>query len=404
MKVLLVSETLETGGAETFVIRLANALAVRHQVIVAVMHGDRIQPQLAGQLDAQVRLERLRLPAERWLWRFDRLLRQARIDAAIIRSLQRRWLRGLIAREQPDVVHSHLLKADRLAAEARSAAPRRPRHVVTLHGDYRPYLQGHADPQMLHAERWIGRVLQSADAIVGVAREHVEHLSSVHPEARGKLQLIYNGYPEPRPASAIDPPLPTGKFVFGLVSRGVEQKGWALAVEAFAKLGRENAALVLVGEGPAIERLRRRSLQGVIFTGFAARPTDFIARFNVCLLPTLFPHESLPTAIIEYLAFGKPVIATDVGEIGTMLKAPGGRLAGCLLPFDGTSIQVAELIAAMRRLMDSPEDRAEMAQAASAAFERFAMPKCVAAYEQLYGVEDQAGALPVKPPARRSLL
>jgi glycosyltransferase involved in cell wall biosynthesis len=217
VKILLVSETLETGGAETFVIRLANALALRHQVIVAVMHGDRIQPQLAEQLDGRVRLERLRLPGERWLWRFDRLLRQAHVDAAIIRSLQRRWLRHLIAQEQPNVVHSHLLKADRLAAETKSAATRAPRHVVTLHGDYRPYLQGHADPQMMHAERWIGRVLHSADAIVGVAREHVEHLGSVHPEARGKLHVIYNGYPAPAPASAIVPPLPTGKVVFGMV-------------------------------------------------------------------------------------------------------------------------------------------------------------------------------------------
>jgi glycosyltransferase involved in cell wall biosynthesis len=384
MKVLLVSETLEIGGAETFVIRLANALAPRHQVIVAVMHGDRIQPQLAQQLDERVRLERLRLPAERWLWRFDGLLRHAHIDTAIIRSLQRRWLRRLIAREQPDVVHSHLLKADRLVAEAKSAAPRLPRHVVTLHGDYRPYLQDQANPQMLHAGRWIERVLHSADAIAGVAREHLDHIGVAYPEVRGKLQLIYNGYPAPRPASASSPLLPTGKFVFGMVSRGVEQKGWALAVEAFAHLGRENAALVLVGEGPAIERLRRQSPQGVIFTGFAARPTDFISHIDVCLLPTLFPHESLPTAIIEYLACGKPVIATDVGEIGAMLKAPGGALAGCLLPFDGTSIQVTDLTAAMRRMMDSPEDRAEMAHAAAGAFERFAMPKCVAAYEQLY--------------------
>jgi glycosyltransferase involved in cell wall biosynthesis len=402
VKVLLVSETLETGGAETFVIRLANALVERHQVIVAVMHGDRIQQQLAEQLDPQVQLERLRLPAERWLWRFDRLLRQARIDAAIIRSLQRRWLRHLIAREQPGVVHSHLLKADRLVVEAKSAVPLT-RHVVTLHGDYRPYLQAHADPQMMHAERWIGRVLHSADAIVGVAREHVEHLGSVHPEARSKLHLIYNGYPAPAPASGGVPALPTGKFVFGMVSRGVERKGWALAVEAFADLAREDAALVLVGEGPAIERLRRQSPEGVIFTGFAARPTDLIARLDVCLLPTLFPHESLPTAIIEYLACGKPVIATDVGEIGAMLTAPGGALAGCLLPLDGTSIPVPELTAAMRRIMDSPEDRAEMAHAASAAFERFAMPKCVAAYEQLYSEEDHAGGLPEKPFARRSL-
>ncbi|CAA9528386.1 MAG: hypothetical protein AVDCRST_MAG31-2144 [uncultured Sphingomonas sp.] len=383
MKILLLGETLEAGGAETFVIRLANALAERHQVIVAVLHGHRIQPQLAAQLDERVRLDRLRLPAERWLWRADRVLRRSRIDVAVIRLLQRRWLRRLLAREQPDVVHSHLLKADRLAAEAKSAARRMPRHIITLHGDYRPYLRGQADPQMLHAERWIERVLNSADAIVGVAREHLEHLSTAHPEVGGKLHLIYNGYPAPTPAPA-PVQLPAGKFLFGMVSRGVEQKGWALAAEAFGLLGRSDVVLVLVGEGPAIERLRRQEPPGVIFAGFAARPTELIARFDVCLLPTLFPHESLPTAIIEYLACGKPVVATNVGEIGAMLQSPDGSLAGRLLPFDGETVSVAELASAMRFLMDHPVERAAMSTAARAAFKRFAMPECTEAYEALY--------------------
>ena len=399
MNILLVSETLETGGAETFVIRLANALAERHQVIVAVLHGDRIQPQLAEQLDRRVRLERLCLPAERWLWRFDRLLRHAHIDAAVIHSLQRRWLRRLITREQPDVVHSHLLKADRLVAEIRSAAPRPPRHVVTLHGDYRPYLQGHADPQMMHVAERIGHVVRTANAVVGIAREQLDHLASAYPARKAKFHLIYNGYELPS-GFAADAHSHPGRFTFIMVARGLKEKGWALLISAFKQLAGD-CRLLLVGQGDHLEELRARYAHDtrIIFTGFHPRPIELIRDADVFVFPSVYPAESLPTVVIEALACGKPVIATDIGEIRAMLETPTGAMAGRLLPFDGTEMSVVELRTAMQEVINDTAGRAAMAQAASDAFERFAMPKCVAAYEQLYRTGDQPAALP----ARRSL-
>lgn len=382
MKILLLSETLAVGGAETFVIRLANALADRHEVVIAVMHGHQVEPQLAAQLDSRVRLERLKLPGELWLWRADRLVQRVGADLSSLRWLQRRWLKRLLDRERVDVIHSHLFKADRLAAQVRPRASPMPRHVVTMHGDYAPYLHGHADSFMLHARAWMERVLGSADAVVAICRDHLEHLSREFPVVRSRLHLIYNGHSATADRRSV--PLPEDKFLFGMVSRGVEQKGWSVAVDAFRALGRDGAALVLVGEGPAIARLREAQPSGVIFAGFSATPLDWIVRFDVGLLPTLFPHESLPTAIIEYLACAKAVIATDVGEIGTMLHAPDGKEAGVLLPFDCQTIRVEELTAAMARLMDDPASRAAMAQAAAAAFSRFDMDRCVGAYEALY--------------------
>lgn len=382
MKILLLSETLTAGGAETFAIRLANALASRHQVTLAIMHGQRVEPQLAAQIDARVGVERLELPAERWLWRVDGALRRFRIDSSILRWLQRRWLRRIVAREQPDVIHSHLFKADRLAAQVRHQVLSPPRHVITMHGDYAPYLKRQADPLMLHGSSWMERVLGSADAIVAICHEHLEHVSTDFPAIRPRLHLVYNGYSAsgtPKPV-----PLPRDKFLFGMVSRGVEQKGWGLAVEAFRALGRDDAALVLVGDGPAIARLQREKPPGVIFAGFSPTPLDWIDRFDVGLLPTLFPHESLPTAIIEYLACAKPVIATDVGEIGAMLTAPEGHRAGRLLPFQDRTVRVEQLSQAMAELMSDARLRADMRDAAEAAFKQFDMGRCVEAYEALY--------------------
>lgn len=382
MKVLLLSETLTSGGAETFVIRLGNALAARHRVTLAIMHGHRVEPALLAQVSPAVGIERLRLPAERWLWRADGLLRRAGFDTSVLRRLQRRWFQRLLQRERPDIVHSHLFKADRLAAEVLRSLPFPPRHVITTHGDYQPFLEGLADSRMLHPATRMRQALGSADAIAAVCRQHLQHLGTTFPKVRRKLHLVYNGYAaaaERRPV-----PLPTGKFLFGMVSRGVEGKGWRVAVEAFHALGRPDAALVLVGEGPAIDRLRREAPPGVIFAGFSPTPLDWIERFDVALLPTLFPHESLPTAVIEYLACGKPVIATDVGEIGAMLRAPDGRLAGRLLPFANGGVRTEDLTRAMAELMDGLSLRREMRQAARQAFARFDMERCLRIYEALY--------------------
>lgn len=395
VNILLVTEALVAGGAETFVLRLANALSERHQVTLAILHGHKAEPALLDQVAQAVRIERLSLPAYRWQWRADTLLRRLGIDRSLIRSAQGRWLSRLAARTKAEVIHSHLLKADRLASEIAERANGAIRHVVTLHGDYAPYLEGQADPFMLDAAGWIGRICQSASAVVAVCRQHLDHFLADFPAIRGKLHLIYNGYELPEPGGSDDPSLlPQGRFLIGMVSRGVEQKGWDTAVAAFSMLERDDAALVLVGDGPAIDRLRAQGPAGVVFAGFSPRPTDWIRHFDLCLLPTRFPHESLPTVVIEYLASAKPVIATAVGEIPTMLQAPDGEVAGMLLDFDGKNVDAGALCSAMRALIDDAPRRSAMAAAAKKAAGRFAMEHCLRDYEALYRGETPSASRP----------
>jgi L-malate glycosyltransferase len=387
VKILLLSETLEPGGAETFVVRLANALAADHDVTLAVMHGERIHPDIAGNLSQCVRLESLRLPAKSLLWKLNSALRRAGIDWSPLHALHRNWLRRLVDERRSDIIHSHLIHADRLATELRGDGG--PRHVMTVHGDYGPYLQGLADPQMLGLEAQIGRIAGRADAIVCTSHRHLDLFAEHYPQSAAKLELIYNGY-EP-PAAACSNPgrselgLPLDVFLFGMVSRGVALKGWAEAVAAFERLGRCDTALVLVGEGPAIDELRRRPLpKEVILAGFSAKPIEYIRHVDVGLLPTRFPHESLPTVIMEYLHCGKPVIATDVGEIRAMIASPGGRQAGLLLSRQGGAISVQELAEAMAGMLDDPAALAEFQSAAPGAFAKFDMGECTRCYSELY--------------------
>lgn len=384
MRILIVTETLTTGGAETFVIRLANALAADHAVMIAVLHGELVHPALVDRVAPGVGVERLELPAKRWLFRADSVLRRIGVDWSAIRTVQHRWLAAVVRRFAPDVIHSHLLKADRVAADIRAEHPGLC-HVITLHGDYAPFLRGQSDPQMLALKRRMAAIVADADAIAAICREQLDFIAARYPAAASKTRLIYNGYAPwqaERPASVAPD---SAVLTFGMVSRGVERKGWAKAVAAFTTLPPGAARLILVGEGPAIDRLRREPVpDGVEFAGFSPDPVERIERFDVGLLPSEFPHESLPTVVMEYLYCGKAVIATDVGEIGAMMRTPEGELAGTLLDYDGDRISTDDLAAAMRAYVDDPALRRRHAALAPAAFAKFDMGVCAAAYAALY--------------------
>ena len=384
MRILIVTETLTAGGAETFVIRLANALAADHMVTIAVLHGEMVHPALADRVAAGVTVERLELPAKRWLSRADTILRRIGLDWSAIRTIQHRWLSAIVRRFAPDVIHSHLLKADRVVADVCAECPGL-RHVITLHGDYAPFLHGHSDPQMLALEPRVAAIVAGVDGIAAICREQVDFVAARYPEATAKTRLIYNGYAPWRAERVASMKQDDAVLTFGMVSRGVERKGWAKAVAAFATLPPGAARLVLVGEGPAIDRLRRETVpDGVEFAGFSPDPVEWIERFDVGLLPSEFPHESLPTVVMEYLFCGKAVIATDVGEIGAMMRTPDGGLAGTLLDYDGDRISTDQLAAAMRAYLDDPALRLRHAALAHAAFAKFDMGVCAAAYERLY--------------------
>lgn len=384
MRILLVTETLIAGGAETFVIRLANSLASSHSVTVAVLHGEMVNSEIAAKTSPGVCVERLLLPGKSWLFKVDTLLRRTGIDWSINHFVQRRWLAALIGRVAPAIIHSHLLKADRVASEARAAWPEL-RHVVTLHGDYAPFLRGDSDPQMLQLAKRMKHVMERSDAVAAICREQVDFVASNFPKALVKTHLVYNGFVPWPGARAINLQSTEHTLIFGMVSRGVERKGWAKAIAAFAALPSGTAELVLVGDGPYLDALRKEKIpDGVRFVGFSPDPIEWIKLFNVGLLPTEFPYESLPTAVMEYLFCEKPVIATDVGEIGEMLRAPNGDSAGTLISYDGDRICTNHLAAAMKAYLDDPDLRRRHAALAPAAFAKFDMGACAKAYARIY--------------------
>lgn len=383
MRILLVTETLAVGGAETFVLRLARKLRqLGQQCEVLCLNRDLADARLVEQF-AEVPVRMVPVPAIRWVKRADRLLKLAGIDWSIQLAWSLRWAQRQVAGRY-DLYHGHLFGADHLLARLKQRAPGM-RIVSTIHGDYLIYESGPQQTERNGVLNWRAKVRQITSAvdrwvyISGPQRDLFERLFDV-PEQR--LVSIYNGF------EAASPPhrgtSPDGVVTFAMAARAMPEKGWGFLIEAFTRLeGR--ARLLLIGEGDHLDRLQAQYDDAKIaFLGFHPNPPDIISKAQVFVFPTIYQAESLPTVIVEALYCGVPVIATNLSEIPRMLRAEDGTLAGQLIPAEPVAEIVPALAAAMQRYLDDPALLARHAAAAPSAFAKFDMDQCARRYLRLY--------------------
>lgn len=134
------------------------------------------------------------------------------------------------------------------------------------------------------------------------------------------------------------------EVVYGTVGRLVSTKGQTYLIEAFSQIHKKmpNARLVIVGEGPLFRKLAKLAEElevssRVIFAGYREDVLELIRGFDVFVLPSL--AEGLSIALLEAMASGLPVIASEVGGIPEVF---GNSHCGRLVPpKDATALSVA---------------------------------------------------------------
>ncbi|MBU6429747.1 MAG: glycosyltransferase family 4 protein [Cyanobacteria bacterium REEB65] len=125
-----------------------------------------------------------------------------------------------------------------------------------------------------------------------------------------------------------------GQRAIGLVGRLTEQKGQHLLIAAAPKIlaRHPEAVVVLVGDGTQRTRLendaRQRGIRDrVVFAGPRRDIPALMAALDVFVLPSLW--EGMPISLLEAMAAGKPVVASDVhgsaevvtdGETGLLVR------------------------------------------------------------------------------------
>lgn len=153
--------------------------------------------------------------------------------------------------------------------------------------------------------------------------------------------------------------LPQDAFIVLGLGRLDEAKGFADLIDAVAMLRPEHPHLlaVIAGEGPLLEPLRMLAeyrQANVRLLGFQADVLPLLAATDAFALPSLC--EACPYAVLEAMAAGLPVIASDVGGVQELLGETGLALPPRNAP---------RLANAMHTLIERPELRAELGTAAA---------------------------------------
>lgn len=170
--------------------------------------------------------------------------------------------------------------------------------------------------------------------------------------------------------------------VIGAVARLVEEKRLDRLIRVTARLGRD-VHCVVAGDGrerSALEALARAQdvAERVHFLGFRDDVGDVLDALDVLVLTS--ERESLANAMLEALAAGVPVVSTPVsGASEALAPLPDGRRPGFVV--DG---EVEALVRAVGVLLERPEERARMSEAArERARSRFSPDRMVEEWERV---------------------
>ena len=311
-------------------------------------------------------------------------------------------LRGLFTRRPFDIVHTHTAKAGMLGRLAAHGAGV-PRLVHTYHGF--PFHEFQALPRRqayVRIERGLGRITDLALCVgTGVAVEAVRR-RLISPERIRTIGVVADG-PAPahdgrrgaacgglpgsaraRARAALG--LPAGATVVGAVGRLTYQKAPGDFVAALRELGRPDVTGVWVGDGELAGQVAAQARETpavrLVLAGQRGNVPELLPAFDVFLLSSRY--EGLPTAVVEAMICGIPVVATAVNAVGDVV-VPGET--GLLVP-PGHPALMAD---AVRFFLDSPEAAARMAAAAQARLgKRFGEPALRQALMAAYSGESDA--------------
>lgn len=346
----MIIPALATGGAEWAFVRQANALVSSGcSVTCYVPFVCDSTPAILKAFDSRVQLLSVS-----WLTAFLRRISYKLSQTLLFdfeQFLHSRYLRALCQRFSFDVVNSHLNSGTMIACHAFKHSPMP--LVETDHGDYALLLNQSLPPDRLELP------LSRLDAMICLSGTNQKRISQLSWPLHFRSTIIPNCY-SVNPSVGARPLPQDDTFTFGMVSRGVPEKGWEEAIEAFRVVRRSSTRpirLILVGGSSHLQALERDLepdlKMDVIFAGSQSDPQPWIKCFDVGLLPSYFAAESLPNVIIEYLAQGKPVVATDIGGIREMI-ATDDQVCGILVPICDASkrADIPKLIAAMLQMLN----------------------------------------------------
>lgn len=221
-----------------------------------------------------------------------------------------------------------------------------------------------------------------SDRIVAVSEAVLEDVVRYDHIAPAKMQVIHNGVELERFRTSLSKEeardklqLPQEFFLIGAAGRLTEQKGHKVLIKAASSAGR--VAVVVAGDGPCrgeLDSLARSLGVRCFFLGRISpeQMPVFFRSLDLFCFPSLW--EGFPSALVEAMAAGLPIIASDISPHREALGDAG------LLVQVGGAEQLTDAIQKCRR----PAERTALEQAAFSRAEIFSIGRTVMAYEALF--------------------
>lgn len=229
-------------------------------------------------------------------------------------------------------------------------------------------------------KKWLEHILRRCDCIIALSNQWKRDLLKISPAS--DVRVVYN------PTILRDVSFERGichqqepvKFLF--MGRIGKRKGVYDIVESMRQVHSDNVQIHLYGDGEVdqlqklvTEKGLQRSVKVCGWIDGSTKDATFRSA-DVLLLPSY--NEGLPISVLEAMAYGLPVLATDVGGIAEAVAE--GENGFLIAPG-----QCGELAERIERLASSAELRHKMGQAGyEMASARFSLPVIVGQLESLY--------------------
>ena len=285
-------------------------------------------------------------------------------------------LLALHARHRFDLVHCHAAYPQAYVAESLRRLTGIPL-VVRPHGA--DVLPGEVIRRARRLESRMRMALGAADAVIAQGESLRDVITELGVDP-GRITIINNGVDVAAFAAA--EPFPHHRpYLLGLGSL-VPHKGFDLLVEAYARLRDPRVDLLIAGEGREQSALagliQRRGLGDRVrllgpITGDRKTSLYRSADFFVC--PSR--REPFANVILEALASGLPVVATDVGGNREMVRP---EVNGLLCRPESPPA----LAAAIQRLLDEPQVVGRLRAAAVPSVADHDWPRVAERYVEVY--------------------
>lgn len=304
MKILLLTTHLNIGGISTYTVSLAKALKLKGHEIFVASSGGVLAPELERSGVSHIRID---------------ISTKSELSPKVLSAISE--ISKIIKKFDIDIIHSQtrIAQVAGFFISKRCGIPL----VTTCHGFF---------------NKNIGRMILPAwgEKVIAISDAVKENLINYFGVSESKVSMIYNGVDiakfirdiskEKRDSLKDSFGIKKDTTVLGMISRFTPDKGHDTILYAFREMleKKRDMQLVFAGDGEKKQEIinlaqRLELSDKVIFMAPQLNTVDILSVIDVFMF-TPARREGLGLALIEALAAGKPVVATNVGGISSVVE------------------------------------------------------------------------------------